>query len=130
VPARPDGLVLRAWKISRRYDQDISAVLACFALRVAGGVVSAARIGCGGVAPVPARARRAEAALTGQPWTEATARHAAQVLADEFSPIDDMRAGAAYRRRVLGNLLVRLWLDNGAPDRVALDVRAALPEAT
>jgi xanthine dehydrogenase small subunit len=119
VPRRPDALTLRCWKISKRYDQDISAVFACFALQLADDRVVGARIGCGGVAPVPARARRTEAALVGQSWTEATASRASAVLAAEFTPIDDMRASAAYRRNVLGNLLRRLWLDtSGVPSRI------------
>jgi xanthine dehydrogenase small subunit len=122
VPKRPQTLTLRAWKISKRYDQDISAVFACFALQLDDGTVTGARIGCGGVAPVPARARRTEAALVGLPWTEATALRASSVLASEFAPIDDMRASAAYRRNVLGNLMRRLWLETngerGAPSRI------------
>jgi xanthine dehydrogenase small subunit len=122
VPARTPDLVLRAWKIGKRYDQDISGVFACFALRRDGDRVAAARIGCGGVAPVPARARATEAALAGQPWTHATFRDAATRLASEFAPIDDLRASAAYRRTVLGNLVERLWLEvgdmSGAPARI------------
>jgi xanthine dehydrogenase small subunit len=111
VPARRDDLVLRAYKVSKRYDQDISAVFACFALHVDRGVIAAARIGCGGVAPVPKRAIATEAVLTGQPWNEATAVAAVREIAREFSPIDDMRASAAYRRAVLGNLLRRFHLE-------------------
>jgi xanthine dehydrogenase small subunit len=127
VPARPRALRLRAYKVGKRHDQDISAVFACFALRVDGGRIAGARIGCGGVAPVPARARRTEAALAGRPFVEATFAAAADVLAQEFTPIDDMRASAAYRRTVLGNLLRRFWHEtgasHGAPVRVA-DVKA------
>ncbi|MCL4763906.1 MAG: FAD binding domain-containing protein, partial [Burkholderiales bacterium] len=122
VPPRPPGLLLRAWKVCKRYDQDISSVFACFALRVEDGRIAHARIGCGGVAPVPARARRTEEALAGRPWSEATLAQAAGVLEREFAPIDDMRASAGYRRRVLGNLLRRLWLDAGASPRVATRV--------
>ena len=114
VPRRDEPLLLRAWKVSKRFDQDISAVFACFALCVANGTIAAARIGCGGVAPVPARARRTEQALVGRPWTQATMEAAARSLAAEFAPIDDMRASAAYRRSVLGNLARRLWLECGA----------------
>jgi xanthine dehydrogenase small subunit len=127
VPARPRALRLRAYKVGKRHDQDISAVFACFALRVDGGRIAGARIGCGGVAPVPARARRTEAALAGRPFVEATFAAAADELAQEFTPIDDMRASAAYRRTVLGNLLRRFWHEtgasHGAPVRVA-DVKA------
>jgi xanthine dehydrogenase small subunit len=114
VPRRREPLLLRAWKVGKRYDQDISAVFACFALRIADGTIESACIGCGGVAPVPARARRTEEALAGKRWSEAAVEAAARVLEGEFTPIDDMRASATYRRRVLGNLLRRLWLECGA----------------
>jgi xanthine dehydrogenase small subunit len=81
-----------------------------------------ARIGCGGVAATPKRATATEQALAGRAWTRETAEHAAQALEREFTPIDDMRASAAYRRRALANLLRRLWLETGgvndAPTRV------------
>jgi xanthine dehydrogenase small subunit len=111
VPARRDKLVLRAYKVSKRYDQDISAVFACFALHVIDGVIADVRIGCGGVAPVPKRATRTEAVLTGQPWNETTADAAVREISREFSPIDDMRASASYRRAALGNLLRRFHLE-------------------
>jgi xanthine dehydrogenase small subunit len=120
MPPRAANLLLRAYKIGKRYDQDISAVFACFALELAGGRVSMARIGCGGVAPVPTRARRTEATLTGALWSERTALAAAATLASEFAPIDDFRASADYRRAVLGNLMLRLWHDSvgQAPARI------------
>ena len=127
VPERDDGLLLRAWKASKRYDQDVSAVFACFALRVHDGVVTQARIGCGGVAPIPSRARATERALSGKRWCEATIGEAARVLEHEFAPIDDMRASAAYRRTVLGNLMRRLWLDAGAGVATRIDWRAKEP---
>ncbi len=111
VPSRRDNLLLRAYKISKRYDQDISAVFACFALVVEDGRIVHARIGCGGVAAVPKRATATEAVLVGQPWNETTADAAVRELSREFSPIDDMRATAAYRRAVLGNLLRRFHLE-------------------
>ena len=114
VPRRAAGLLLRAWKISKRYDQDISAVFACFALHTDGTRIVDARIGCGGVAPVPARARRTERVLAGATWNERTAMRAASTLRDEFTPIDDMRASAAYRSDVLGNLVRRLWAETSS----------------
>jgi len=74
----------------------------------------------GGVAATPVRARATEAALAGQPWTEATVAAATEVLRGEFSPISDMRASSAYRREVLGNLLRRLWLDSQGLQTVEL----------
>ena len=111
VPQRAPGMLVRAYKISKRFDQDISAVFACFALTLDGGRISAARIGCGGVAATPRRAIATEAALAGHPWDEATADAAVRTLAGEFTPIGDMRASAAYRRAVLGNLLRRFRLE-------------------
>jgi xanthine dehydrogenase small subunit len=125
VPQRPAQLYLRAYKVAKRYDQDISAVFAAFALVRDGDHVAAARIGCGGVAAVPARARQAEAALTGAPWSAATFERAAAVLAEEFTPLDDLRASASYRRRVLGNLLRRAWLDHAETQPVRLDALEA-----
>jgi xanthine dehydrogenase small subunit len=122
VPARPEGMLLRAYKVSKRFDQDISAAFACFAIAVDAGRIVGARVGCGGVAPVPARARRTEAALEGQPFNEATIAVAARVLAEEFTPIDDMRASAEYRRTVLGNLLRRFWHETGATHRAPVRV--------
>ena len=97
-------------KVSKRRDQDISAVLGAYRLRVVDGVVRDARLAFGGMAAVPARARHAEAALIGAPWSEATINRAAAALADDFTPLDDWRASAGYRLMVAGNLLRRLYL--------------------
>ena len=121
VPSRMPGTLVRAYKVSKRYDQDISAVFACFALTLERGSITAARIGCGGVAATPARALRAEAMLKGRTWNAATADEAAGVLAAEFAPLTDMRASANYRRAVLGNLLRRFALETGdtkVPSRI------------
>jgi len=112
---------LRAYKISKRFDDDISAVCLVLNLDIADGTVQRASIGAGGVAATPARARQTEAALVGQPWTQATAQRAAAVLQAEFSPISDMRASGAYRRQVLGSLLQRYWLESQGQSSVSLD---------
>ncbi|AYM96968.1 xanthine dehydrogenase small subunit [Acidovorax sp. 1608163] len=112
---------LKAYKISKRFDDDISAVCLVLNLDIAGGTVQRASIGAGGVAATPVRAQQTEAALQGQPWTEATVQQAMRVLQAEFSPISDMRASGDYRRTVLGNLLQRFWLESqgGAPASIA-----------
>ncbi len=97
-------------KVSKRRDQDISAVLGAYRLRVVDGVVRSARLAYGGMAATPARARHAEAALVDASWTEATVERAASALADDFKPLDDWRASAGYRLMVAGNLLRRLYL--------------------
>ncbi|HOB65207.1 xanthine dehydrogenase small subunit [Ottowia sp.] len=110
---------LRADKISKRFEDDISAVCLAVGLQVEDGVIRSARIGAGGVAAVPSRATKTEAALAGQPCAEATFDAAARVLEAEFEPLSDMRASAAYRRAVLGKLLRRGW-QQSQPGAVAL----------
>jgi xanthine dehydrogenase small subunit len=113
-PERAEAL--RCYKISKRFDQDISAVCGCFNVSVEGGVVTSARIAFGGMAGVPKRAALAEAALMGQPWTLATAEAAAKAMAEDFTPLSDMRASAAYRLTTAQNLLRRYFHDlNGVP---------------
>jgi xanthine dehydrogenase small subunit len=122
IPKLPAHRLMRTWKVSKRRDQDISAVCGAFVLDLRDGAIAAARIAFGGMGPVPARALRCEAALAGRPWSEATAREAARALAEDFQPIDDMRASAAYRTTVAGNLLLRLWHESRDPDyRVRAD---------
>ncbi|MEM9010323.1 MAG: xanthine dehydrogenase small subunit [Pseudomonadota bacterium] len=110
VPAQPDRL--RCHKISKRFDQDISAVCGCFNIRVEARRVAEARIAFGGMAATPKRARAAEAALIGQTWEMPAVDAAAVALAEDFTPIDDMRASSAYRMRVAQNLLRRTWLED------------------
>lgn len=112
---------LRAYKISKRFDDDISAVCLVINLDIEAGVVRRASIGAGGVAATPARARQAEAALTGQPWSQETVQRAADTLQSEFSPISDMRASGAYRRTVLASLLQRFWLESQGQDAVSVE---------
>ena len=110
---------LRADKISKRFEDDISAVCLAVALQVEDDRIHSARIGAGGVAAVPARAIQTEAALAGQQCAEATFDAAATVLEAEFKPLSDMRASSAYRRAVLGNLLRRGW-QQSQPGALAL----------
>ncbi|MBC7155958.1 MAG: FAD binding domain-containing protein, partial [Rhodobacteraceae bacterium] len=117
VPRQPDRL--RCHKLSRRFDQDISAVCGCFNLAVEDGRVTAARIAFGGMAGVPKRAAAVEAALTGQPWTEATVAAALPAFGDDFTPLSDMRASAGYRLAAARNMLRRVYFeDAGVPANV------------
>jgi len=113
VPQRAAGVLVRAYKVSKRFEQDISSVFACFALTLDGTRIVSARIGCGGVSATPRRATATEAVLTNRPWDDAAADAAVRALAAEFAPIDDMRASAGYRRAVLANLLRRFRLETG-----------------
>ncbi|MEM9428651.1 MAG: xanthine dehydrogenase small subunit [Pseudomonadota bacterium] len=118
VPAQPDRL--RCHKLSKRFDQDISAVCGCFNIRTARGTVTDARIAFGGMAGIPKRAHAVEAALLGQPWTRATIDAARPAFAEDFKPLSDMRASSGYRLRAAENMLLRTLLeDEGVPTRLA-----------
>jgi len=105
---------VRGYKISKRYDSDISAVCIGLSLELDGERIAAVRIACGGMAATVQRARQTEAALQGQPWSEATLQAAQAALARDFTPLSDMRASAAYRMQVAQNLLRRAWLETRA----------------
>jgi len=121
-----NGELCRVYKISKRFEDDISAVCLALNVQLEGGRVLSASIGAGGVAATPVRARATQAALVGQPWTEATVRSAMATLRAEFAPISDMRASGAYRSEVLGNLLWRFWLESQGTPRTDLQALAAL----
>ncbi len=105
---------LRTYKVSKRFDQDISALCGAFWLRLdAAGVVEQARLAYGGMAGVPKRAPGAERALTGKVLSASSAAEAAAALAEDFQPLSDWRASARYRSLVAGNLLRRLALELG-----------------
>ena len=111
VPLAAFGRQVRGYKISKRFDCDISALCAGMAIELDAGVVRSVRLAYGGMAATVRRAAEAEAAITGQPWSEATVRTAQQALARDFTPLTDMRASSAYRLQVAQNLLQRLWLE-------------------
>jgi xanthine dehydrogenase small subunit len=114
VPAPPPGLRFASYKLSKRFDQDISAVCAAFAVERSGDTITAARIAFGGLAAIPARARTAEAALIGCPWHPDSFESAAVALAEDFQPLTDMRATSEYRLRSAGNLLQRFCMEFAA----------------
>ncbi|MFM7344373.1 MAG: xanthine dehydrogenase small subunit [Tagaea sp.] len=107
IPLPSPATAFAAYKISKRFDDDISAVCGVFALDIEGGIVTAARLAFGGMAAIPKRATHAEAALIGKPWTLDAAREAGAALARDFAPLTDMRASAEYRAKVAANLLIR-----------------------
>jgi len=111
IPARDEALQLRCYKLCKRYDQDISAICAAFALQLDDGKVTEIRIAMGGMAAIPKRAALAEASLRGKTWDEAAVSVAMQQLEQDFTPLSDMRASADYRARAAGNLLYRFFLE-------------------
>jgi len=116
--------MLRCYKLSKRFDQDISAVCGCFNLHVEGGKVTSARIAFGGMAGTPRRAANVEASLVGKEWTEATVRAALPAFAQDFTPMSDMRASAAYRLETAQNLLLRYFADLAGTETSVLEVQA------
>ncbi|WP_415639360.1 FAD binding domain-containing protein, partial [Paracoccus nototheniae] len=123
--------LIAAYKITKRRDSDITAVAAGFCLQVHGGIITEARLAFGGMAATPKRAAGAEAALRGQPFTQASFEAAARAVDGDFQPLSDMRASAAYRATVARNLFRRFWLEQGAgadPDR-PVRLNHAVPQA-
>ena len=116
IPRLAGNRTFRVYKVSKRFDQDISAIVGAYRLEVSDGIVVSARIAYGGMAAIPKRAPAAEAALVGRPWTQRGVAAAKAALADDFAPITDFRASADYRRTVAANLLDRLYMQTTGTD--------------
>jgi xanthine dehydrogenase small subunit len=115
---------LKVYKLSKRFDQDISAVCGAFDIRIKAGKVSRARIAFGGMAGIPKRAAAVEAALTGAEWSEKTVRAAMTRMALDFTPLSDMRASADYRLQSAENMLLRYWMEDQGLATNVLEIRA------
>nr|WP_232239724.1 xanthine dehydrogenase small subunit [Pseudomonas alkylphenolica] len=115
VPRARSGWTFRAYKVSKRLDDDISAVCAAFNLRIENGVVEAARIAFGGMAAIPKRARACEAALVGKALNQASIERACQALAEDFTPLSDFRASKEYRLLSAQNLLRKYFIELQTP---------------
>ncbi|GAA3863709.1 xanthine dehydrogenase small subunit [Celeribacter arenosi] len=102
---------LQVYKLSKRFDQDISAVCGAFNITVSDAQVTAARIAFGGMAATPKRAGAVEAALIGQPWTQATIDAAMPMFSEDYQPLSDMRASADYRMASAKNMLQRAFIN-------------------
>ncbi|NVO26718.1 xanthine dehydrogenase small subunit [Donghicola sp. C2-DW-16] len=113
---------LKVYKISKRFDQDISALCGAFNITVQEGVVASARIAFGGMAGIPKRASTVEKALIGQPWTMDTITVARDAWAQDFTPLSDMRASADYRLEVARNLLTRYYAETQGTPTTVLEV--------
>ncbi|MFT4065334.1 xanthine dehydrogenase small subunit [Paraburkholderia sp.] len=133
VPTRTGAranLRFRTYKLSKRFDSDISAVCAAFSFIADGNVIREPRIAFGGMAATPKRALHAEAVLRDAEWHEATAQAAMLALGNDYAPLSDMRATSDYRLEAAKNTLYRFWLEtrphNPLPKNL-LDVRAVEP---
>ncbi|MFL9865131.1 xanthine dehydrogenase small subunit [Paraburkholderia fungorum] len=130
VPTRTGArknLQFRTYKLSKRFDSDISAVCAAFSFIADGNVVREPRIAFGGMAATSKRATHAEAVLRDAEWHEATAQAAMIALGNDYAPLSDMRATSNYRLEAAKNTLYRFWLEtrpNNPLPKSALDVRA------
>ncbi|MGM0983984.1 MAG: xanthine dehydrogenase small subunit [Pseudomonadota bacterium] len=110
LPRSDSGRHLRVWKLSKRREDDISAVLGAFGWRLEDGLLRDVRLAFGGMAATPKRAIAAEAALEGQAPSTAAFQAARLALARDFQPMSDVRGSAHYRRLSAANLLERLRL--------------------
>ena len=108
---------LFCWKISKRSDDDISALMMAIWLKTDGTTINDIRIACGGMAAIPKRALHTENALRHQPLTLDSARNAASAISKDFKPMSDVRATAEYRLQVAGNLLQKLVIEYQASDK-------------
>ena len=119
-PRRSPDSHLRTYKISKRFDQDISALCGAFSLNIVGGLVVDARIAFGGMAAVPKRAVICEAMLIGSAWDETTVRTGMDALAEDFTPIDDMRASKTYRLITAQRLLYKCFVETTGGDQISV----------
>ena len=134
VPLPQPGWQMRAYKISKRFDCDISALCGGLALQLADdGTVAGVRLAFGGMAATVRHAERAEAAVLGKPWTQASVDAAKAALGEDFEPLTDMRASAEYRLQVARTLLQRFWLETRRENPLpasALSVWSVMPHQT
>lgn len=107
-----------AWfKVSKRREMDISTVAGCFVVDLdSQNVIRHVRLGYGGVAAMPSRALKTEAALLGNTWSEGTIQNALPILRREFTPISDVRGSAEYRSGLVTSLLEKFYFDSAAAD--------------
>jgi xanthine dehydrogenase small subunit len=109
VPAAKAQTRFASYKLAKRFDQDISAVCAAFAVELDGDRIVAARLAFGGMAATPARALKAEAALIGSSWSLESVDSAAGAIPNDFKPLTDLRASSQYRLQTAANLLRRFY---------------------
>lgn len=114
IPKASANMRNAAYKVSKRKDEDITAVAVGVSVELEGSQITACRIAYGGMAATPKRAWAAEAVLIGSSWSEANFEAAAEAITQDFSPMTDMRASSEYRTLVAQNLLRRFYLEQSA----------------
>jgi xanthine dehydrogenase small subunit len=120
------NLQFRVYKLAKRFDQDISAVCAAFALQRKGEIVQSIRICYGGMAAVPARARQTESVLLGARWSQEIIDQAMAAMARDYRPLTDWRAGSEYRMLASQNLLQRFYLETTTTEPVQVAPQMAI----
>ena len=121
IPFLSAGQQFAAYKLSKRFDQDIATVVAAFRLMLQGDKVVQLRAAYGGMAPRAMRATSIERAMAGRAWQPDALDDVDALLARDFTPISDHRGGAAYRLRAAAGLLRRFQLETcgaAVPTRV------------
>lgn len=116
IPRLKRNTQLKIYKISKRIDDDISAVCAAFSIQLVKYRIREISIGFGGMAAIPKTASHCEQALVNQILEEESVNRAMEALEKDFSPIDDVRASAAYRMKIAKNLIRRLHIELTRPD--------------
>lgn len=111
LPRLSDNEVIKVYKVSKRFEDDISAVCFAAVLELDKHTVRNLRIAFGGMSAIPKRASHCESSLKDAEWCEASIRSAKAEIANDFAPIDDVRASSEYRLQVAGNLLERLYYE-------------------
>jgi len=111
IPKPTSNQLFKVYKISKRVDDDISAVLVACSVQLKGNYVQSLRIAFGGMAAIPMRARNCETALIGNEFNQQNIDHAKQALKDDFNPMSDVRASSKYRMKVAQNILQRFYLE-------------------
>jgi xanthine dehydrogenase small subunit len=111
IPKTKKNQHIKLYKISKRFDDDISAVLAAFFIELEDNKIKTIRIAFGGMAAIPKRAQRTEHVLLNKALTEENIMAAQLQLLDDFQPLSDVRASAAYRMKVAQNLLMKCYLE-------------------
>ena len=111
LPLPVAGRVFRCYKLSKRYDSDISAVFAAFSIVVKNDIVDSCLITYGGMAATPKRATLCEQSLIGQTWNDATVNNTMKIMEKDYAPMSDGRASDANRMQSAANLLYRFYLE-------------------
>ncbi|MEL6692055.1 MAG: xanthine dehydrogenase small subunit, partial [Pseudomonadota bacterium] len=120
IPPLSSNTFFRTYKISKRFNQDISALCGAFAIDIENDKVVSARIAFGGLAGTPKRAKACETALIGSSWTNETITNAMDAMLDDFTPLTDMRASRDYRMTTAQNLLRKAFLETQSTTRTRI----------